>query len=171
MAVAAAASVSVLFATTSNAGSASDGEEAIAPAAAPGNHQESLDLGGLKRTFIVHVPPTFDGKTKLPVVIMLHGAGGSGAGADTETGWGAKADREGFIAVFPDGTPPRPELPARFLVNPRLWNDGSGRGGAKADDIGFISAIIDWVESRYEADPARIYCTGCRRAPFRRRRE
>jgi polyhydroxybutyrate depolymerase len=139
----------------------------LKPVPAPGNHNESLDIGTgankLTRTFIVHVPPRFDGKSKVPVVFMLHGAGGSGANAIPQTGWDAKADREGFIAVFPDGTPPHPMLPARFLVNPRIWNDGSGRGSAgvqKIDDLGFISAMIDYLEARYSADPARIYCTG-----------
>jgi polyhydroxybutyrate depolymerase len=54
-------------------------------------------------------------------------------------------------------------LPARFLMNPRLWNDGSGRGAIgvnNVDDLGFISAMIDFLEARYAADPARIYCTG-----------
>lgn len=132
-------------------------------ASTPGNHDESLKFGGSTRTFIVHVPPSFNGKSRVPVVFMLHGAGGSGAGADSETGWTSKSDREGFIAVFPDGTPPRPSLPARFLLNPRLWNDGSGRGAAgkeNIDDVGFISAIIDFVEAHYAADPDRIYCTG-----------
>jgi polyhydroxybutyrate depolymerase len=132
-------------------------------ASTPGNHDESLKFGGLTRTFIVHVPPSFNGKSRVPVVFMLHGAGGSGAGADSETGWTGKSDREGFIVVFPDGTPPRPSLPARFLLNPRLWNDGSGRGAAgkeNIDDVGFISAIIDFVEAHYAADPDRIYCTG-----------
>ncbi|HYL58869.1 MAG TPA: PHB depolymerase family esterase [Candidatus Acidoferrales bacterium] len=134
-----------------------------APASTPGNHDESLQLGGLTRTFIVHLPPTFDGKSKMPVVFMLHGAGGSGAGADVETGWCAKSDREGFIVILPDGTLPRPSMPPRFLLNPRIWNDGSGRGAAgkeNVDDVGFISAIIDLMEARYGADPDRIYCTG-----------
>ncbi|MGH7923255.1 MAG: alpha/beta hydrolase family esterase [Candidatus Binatus sp.] len=133
---------------------------------APGNHNESIEVGAgankMTRTFIVHVPPRFDGKSKVPVVIMLHGAGGSGEGAMAEAGWAAKADREGFVAVFPDGSPPRPMVPARFLLNPRLWNDGSGRaiGVDHVDDIGFISAMIDFLEARYAADPSRIYCTG-----------
>src|SRR5258707_2210628 len=101
------------------------------PVAAPGDHNESIEVGTgpnkTTRTFVVHVPPGFDGKSKVPVVVMLHGAGGSGAGAEPQTGWDAKADREGFIAVFPDGTPVSPALPAPFLANPRLWNDGSGR--------------------------------------------
>ena len=28
------------------------------------------------------------------------------------------------------------------------------------DDLGFISAMIDFLEARYAADPVRIYCTG-----------
>jgi polyhydroxybutyrate depolymerase len=147
--------------------SATAGSQANQPVPAPGNHDESLVMGTgankMTRTFIVHVPPAFDGKSKVPVVIMLHGAGGSGAGAIGETGWDVKADREGFIAVFPDGTPPNPLLPARFLMNPRLWNDGSGRGAIgveHVDDLGFISAMIDFLEAHYSADPARIYCTG-----------
>lgn len=152
---------------TAAAISATAGAPAYQPVPAPGNHNESLEVGAgaatMTRTFVVHVPPGFNGKSKVPVVLMLHGAGGSGEGAISETGWDAKADREGFIAVFPDGAPPHPLLPARFLLNPRLWNDGSGRGAIgveHVDDIGFISAMIDFLEARYAADPARIYCTG-----------
>ncbi len=137
------------------------------PVPAPGNHNESLVLGAgakkMTRTFIVHVPPGFDGKSKVAAVFMLHGAGGSGEGAISQTGWDVKSDHEGFIAVFPDGTSPRPTLPAKFLTNPRLWNDGSGRGAIgvdNVDDLGFISAMIDFLEARYAADPMRIYCTG-----------
>ena len=156
--LAACIAVFVAGASLARAGSAPS-----ASALTPGNHDESLQLGGLTRTFIVHLPPGFDGKSKMPVVFMLHGAGGSGAGADVETGWCAKADREGFIVVLPDGTLPRHAMPPRFLLNPRIWNDGSGRGAAgkeSVDDVGFISAIVDLMESRYAADPDRIYCTG-----------
>jgi polyhydroxybutyrate depolymerase len=150
-----------IFATIVSSASANQ------PVPTPGNHDESIVVGAgvnkLTRTFIVHVPPRFDGKSKVPVVFMLHGAGGSGEGAIPETGWDAKSDREGFIAVFPDGTPPNPLLPARFLTNPRLWNDGSGRGAKgveRVDDLAFVSAMIDFLEAHYAADPSRIYCTG-----------
>ena len=62
--------------------SATAGGPANQPVPAPGNHNESLEVGAgakkMTRTFIVHVPPGFDGKSKVPVVFMLHGAGGSG---------------------------------------------------------------------------------------------
>ncbi|HEY6395013.1 MAG TPA: PHB depolymerase family esterase [Candidatus Binataceae bacterium] len=128
-----------------------------------GDHHETVDVGGLARTYIVHVPAGFYGKMKLPAVIMLHGAGGSGEQAIGQTGWSAKGDKDDFLAVYPDGTPPDPARPARFLLNPRLWNEGSNRGSPnikRPDDIAFISAIIDHLESAYDADSNRIYVTG-----------
>ena len=120
-------------------------------------------MGGLDRHFIVHVPPTFDAKRKLPVVIMLHGAGGTGQQAMEQTGWDSKADRENFIAVFPDGVPEFPKRPASFLFNPQTWNEGSGRhaSGKRNDpDVEFVAYIIDALEARYGGDPNRIFVTG-----------
>jgi polyhydroxybutyrate depolymerase len=127
------------------------------------DEQEQLNVGGLARTFLVHLPPRFNGKTRMPAVIVLHGAGGTGAGTRLETGWNAKADREGFIVAYPDGTRPNMALGARFLLNPQTWNDGSGRGNSGkrgVDDVGFIAAVVDHLESAYAADPERIYVTG-----------
>ncbi len=36
-----------------------------------------------------------------------------------ETGWTDKGDKEGFLAVFPEGTRPEPSKPARFVGNPQ----------------------------------------------------
>jgi polyhydroxybutyrate depolymerase len=131
---------------------------------APWDRVETLKVGNLNRHFIVHVPPGFDAKQKLAVVIMLHGAGGTGQGAISMTNWDQKADHENFIAVFPDGMPVNPKRAAAFLTNPQLWNDESGRnaraGFQSNEDVGFISQIIDTLESRYDADPKRIYVTG-----------
>ncbi len=134
-----------------------------APPLAPWDRVEQVQLGGFDRHFIVHVPPTFDPKRKLPVVIMLHGAGGTGQQAMEQTGWDHKADREDFIAVFPDGVPEFPKRPPSFLFNPQTWNEGSGRhaSGKRNDrDVEFIAYIIDAMEAHYGADPNRIFVTG-----------
>ncbi len=130
---------------------------------APWDRVENVQLGGFARHFIVHVPPSFDAKRKHPVVIMLHGAGGTGQNAMEQTGWDRKADREDFIAVFPDGVPEDPKRRVSFLFNPQTWNEGSGRhaSGKRNDgDVEFIAYIIDALEARYGADPKRIYVTG-----------
>jgi polyhydroxybutyrate depolymerase len=137
----------------------------VAPAApAPGDHGGSLEFGGLNRTFIVHVPAhASPAGGKVATVIMLHGAGGSGSGAISQTGWNRTSDADGFLAVYPDAEPLDPSQPASFLRNPRLWNDGRRKpdfGNRHVDDVGFISALIDYLEKNYAADPSRIYVTG-----------
>ena len=126
----------------------------------PGDHKESIKFGGYDRTFLVHVPSHSGGSSKLPVVMMLHGAGGSPEGAARETGWSIEADKDGFLAVYPEALPGKPDRSPSFFGNPRAWNS-SGRGRHEiADDTGFLSAAMDHLIQSYNADPGRIYVTG-----------
>ena len=131
----------------------------------PGDNKIELPFDGLKRGYIVHVPPGYDGVTRVPVVIMLHGGGGKARGAMAETGWSAKADKENFLVVYPEGVARNPERHASFLFNPQTWNDGSGRENLaaaqkKIDDVGFLNAMLDDMGTRLRMDPRRIYVTG-----------
>jgi polyhydroxybutyrate depolymerase len=129
----------------------------------PGDHPVKLTLDGIKRHYTVHVPPSCAGRSLVPVVMMLHGGGGTGRAAAYETGWAAKADEAGFLAVFPDAVPRAPSKPASFALNPQLWNDGSDRfyqGQKQVDDVGFLNAVFDDLLARFAANPKRIYVTG-----------
>src|SRR5687768_13445528 len=64
---------------------------------------------GVDRRYLLHVPADLDPARPAPLVMMLHGAGGSAEVAARGYGWRDKADREGFVAVFPEGT--RADLP------------------------------------------------------------
>jgi polyhydroxybutyrate depolymerase len=82
-----------------------------------------------------------------------------------ETGWCEKADAEGFLAVFPEGTPPDPSRPGRFRDNPQTWNDGSDRPNVGASrrgvaDVAFVSALLADLKARFRVDEGRIYATG-----------
>lgn len=79
-----------------------------------------MKLGELNRRYAVHVPPGYDGKKQLPVVVMLHGGHGTSRSAATETSWCAKADMEGFLAVFPDAMARDPSKPGHFSRNLQL---------------------------------------------------
>jgi polyhydroxybutyrate depolymerase len=130
-----------------------------------GDHTFDIQVGGLERRYIVHVPPGYDGSKPGPVILMFHGGGGTAQGAMRETRWAAKADKEGFLAVFPEGTRPDPSQPARFAGNPQTWNDGSSRlnvGAAerKVDDDGFVRALLDDLAARFAVDTRRIFVTG-----------
>jgi len=131
----------------------------------PGDHKFELPHQGHTRHYVVHVPPGYDGKAPVPVVIMFHGGGGKARGAMEETGWSAKADKENFLAVYPEGLARDPARRASFVANPQSWNDGSQRAIVAAslmniDDVGFVSAMLDDLGAKFRIDPRRLYATG-----------
>ncbi len=116
----------------------------------------SFEYDGLERTFHIHAPPFHDESVKQPLVIALHGRGGTGESMVyiTRKGFNRLADNEGFIVAYPDG----------IELN---WNDGRMDEKAKdrahrenIDDVGFISALIDSMIKDYNVDPKRVYITG-----------
>jgi polyhydroxybutyrate depolymerase len=129
----------------------------------PGLHTFTLPVDGLERTYIVHVPPGYDSITQLPLLVMLHGGGGTAEAAMWETGWIKKADKAGFLAVFPNAVSRDPSRRSSFAKNPQLWNDGSDRfyPDQKApNDVGFIAAMLDDLSARFALDARRIFVTG-----------
>jgi polyhydroxybutyrate depolymerase len=123
----------------------------------------ALRHDGRPRRFLVHRPAGRDDSAPLPVVVALHGAGGTAAWTLAETGWADKADREGFLLVLPEGLRPDLSRPPHFLDNPQVWNDGSPkliRGEPEGDDVGFLDAVLDAVAQDFPANPRRIYVTG-----------
>jgi|CXWL01.1.fsa_nt_gi polyhydroxybutyrate depolymerase len=129
----------------------------------PGTHTLAIVVKGMERTYVVHIPAGYRPQTSAPVVIMLHGGGGTAKAAMWETEWTAKADKEGFLAVFPNAMARDPAQPSHFSANPQLWNDGSERfysGQAIVDDVGFIAALLDDLSARFSVDERRIFLTG-----------
>jgi len=120
---------------------------------------DSLKHDAKERTFHVHLPPSYyNTKDNLPLVIGLHGGGGSGVQFEAQTDLDAKADAENFIIVYPDG-----------LTNPnatttRTWNAGKccaqNASTLNVDDVGFISDLIDQLKTTYRVDAKRVYATG-----------
>jgi polyhydroxybutyrate depolymerase len=115
------------------------------------------------RQWIIYVPASCDKARLTPLVIMLHGFGGTGSSAAKETLWSAKADFESFIIAYPEATRPDKTQPQNFRKNPQAWNDGSGRFHAAAeriDDVAFIDAMIDRIGKDHAIDPDRIFVAG-----------
>ncbi len=113
----------------------------------------SLVFDGEERSFRVHVPTGYDGSAAVPLVLVLHGGGGSGEQIELRSSdMNAVADREGFLAVYPDGT-----------GTIRTWNAGGCCGGAvrnDVDDVGFVRALLDGIEGSLCVDADRVFATG-----------
>jgi polyhydroxybutyrate depolymerase len=131
-------------------------KNAASPKAASGGVEErSLDAGGARRNYLLHMPKGWDGKTPLPIVISIHGSGGQASAQVELTGLNAKADSAGFIVVYPDGTGRLPGI--------HSWNAGSCCAYAhekNINDVAYIGAILDDLIRQYPIDTNRIYATG-----------
>ena len=120
--------------------------------AAAAAEEHFIEHEGVQRRYLLHLPPNWARQTKASVIVMLHG-GGSNPDRARTVGLDKYADPQGFIIVYPAG------------LN-RGWNDGRPIKGRTADDVGFLSALIDQLAADYNADTKRIYATGMSNGGF-----
>lgn len=104
----------------------------------------SINVSGVQRTYVAHVPARLSPRAAL--ILSFHGHGGSGAQQSRLTNFDALSDKDGFIVVYPNGIR-------------RQWSDGRPQD-AGTDDIAFTKALIASFSKRYPIDPKRIYVTG-----------
>jgi polyhydroxybutyrate depolymerase len=116
-----------------------------------GMERHDIEFEGMSRYYLLHLPPAAR-NAKIPALLMLHGGGGTpehGGSRDLNR----YADLKGFMVAYPAG------------VN-KTWNDGRLMRGRNYDDVGFLSAVIDELAAKYNADRKRIYVTGMSNGGF-----
>ncbi len=118
--------------------------------------KRSLVYDGRTRYYDIHLPPTYNHRFSMPLVICLHYGGGNGEIIEEVTMLSDKADEEGFIVVYPYGT---------GVFNKKLltWNAGFTAGYAlehSIDDVGFIRSLIMEIQQELNINSSRIYITG-----------
>ena len=119
----------------------------------PGIEKQVIEVDGRERSYYLQLPRDFDSRSKLPLVLVLHGGGkGDGSKAAGYLGFNALADVNGFVLVYPNGVD-------------GYWRDGRGythRGESdgSVDDVTFIASLIDHLVQAKKADPKRVYVTG-----------
>jgi polyhydroxybutyrate depolymerase len=109
------------------------------------------------RPVSVYVPSSYVGQTPAPLVILLHGRGGPGAGDFEESYMQLRpwAEARGFLYCHPDGTIDG--------GNNQFWNatdsccDFLNTG---IDDAGYLRAVIEEIGRQFAVDPKRVYLVG-----------
>ena len=120
----------------------------------PGDHYRTLQVDERDRDYLLHIPESYDPMSPTPVVLILHGAGTDADITVKFTGMTAKSEEAGFIAVYPNGTGRKP------LYH---WNAGGESTPFRAndaDDVKYISCVLDDVESIVNVDRQRVFATG-----------
>lgn len=116
-----------------------------------GERTVTIQHDGVARDYVVHVPASYDGSKRVPLVVDIHGLRSNAREQAAVSGWRAKSDREGFIVVHPNGLH-------------SSWNGGSLCCGMslanQVDDEGFIREIVARTRNDACIDPRRVYATG-----------
>jgi polyhydroxybutyrate depolymerase len=122
-------------------------QAACALGAAPGVSEQQLPSGGRERTYRLFVPPGYDGRTPLPLVLDMHGSGGTAARQAATSRFEELAAREGVLVAT---------LQAGAAGN--RWNVPVT--AERPDDVRYVSDVIDHVATRACTDLRRVYATG-----------
>lgn len=128
------------------------------PGMRKGKSNNKMMAGGLMRSFIYYAPPGLDPNQPVPLLIIPHGTNMSGAGMYDLTNFQKIADREKFIAIYPDGE----DGPGSLVP----WNVGEnicGLGavvGAAGNDLAFMDELIKFAQADQCIDEQHIFMSG-----------
>ena len=121
------------------------------PALSAGDRTQTVRVGSVSRSYVLHLPPSYDSGKPVPLVVDFHASGGSGSLERSTSLYPAVTDAEGVVMAFPTG-----------LSGPMgtAWNIGPCCVAADVDDVGFARALVADVKSIACIDAKRVYATG-----------
>ncbi len=149
----------------------------------------SMEVGGLEREYRLHLPKGYDRARPASLVLNIHGYTDNAAQWESITKMSDHADAHGYVVVYPQATSFKGELDGS-MREITSWNDlacsvSTGPDGPTCaddanpypcppecgecgachwctchDDVAFIDALLDSLESSLCLDRDRIYATG-----------
>lgn len=119
------------------------------------NISKAILVDGMQRNYIIHFPPSYNTNQKLPLIIALHGGGGTAKATVGFYNLEPLADKNNFIVIYPDAVNKAWNIPGMASRVKRL--------NSKVDDLKFISVLLDTMVAHYKADDKKVFCTGISR--------
>lgn len=133
---------------------AEHGMPVICPAnvLAAGDSMQTLEVAGVTRSYLLHVPPAYSGSKPVPLLLDFHAIGSTGKQERMGSPYPAQTDAEGVVMAFPDG------LGSPFGGS---WNIGPCCvTNASNDDVAFADAVVRAISAVACIDPKRVYAAG-----------
>jgi polyhydroxybutyrate depolymerase len=124
--------------------------------------ERSIDVNGVQRQYILHVPANIRPGAAAPLLFDFHGFNHSGAGVWRVSGFKELAEKHGFITVYPTGLP----ITLTLRGEPRNGAGWEMRGGADNRDLAFTRAMLSDIAAAYCIDRERIFSTGFSNGAF-----
>ena len=113
----------------------------------------TIVVGGVTRQYQLHVPSNF--KAGNALVIALHPSASTGAQFEQASQLSSKADQVGFAVAYPTAL-----LGAQGHTQWNGYFSAAAYTGTPPDDVGFIRALINTLQSSLNPDPKHIFVTG-----------
>jgi polyhydroxybutyrate depolymerase len=115
------------------------------------------------RPYRLVAPTTIDPRKAYPLVLVLHGWGGSSEHVERYYQLDPLVNERGFLVAYPQGTE-ETSHPRHFWGGHRRFWDATDACcnfyGASVDDVAYLDAVIDDVSSHYRVDPKRVFVMG-----------
>jgi polyhydroxybutyrate depolymerase len=105
----------------------------------------------------VYVPSGYTPGTPIPLLLLLHGYGGSGAGVESYFGYLPLVDIRGFAYAFPSGRVN--SAGQRFWTATDACCNFFNQGGPD-DDSTYLRALVDLIRGTLDIDAERIWLAG-----------
>ncbi len=109
------------------------------------DERRTLDVEGVERWYLLTTPPAGTGNDPMPLLLDFHGLAEGAEIHSLMSGFGAIAQREGFVLAQPNGT----GSPVRWEATPE-----------DNPDLRFVDRLIDELGSVLCLDLTRVYSTG-----------
>lgn len=118
-----------------------------------------VTIGNTGRIAMLHLPTGYSRARPAPLVLLLHGSGGTGKAMLEGSKLAKAADDHGFVVLAPNA--------GIAHEQGYVWNipgvptvSGKIPGPNDADDVAFLGQAIDWLAANRCVDKTRVYATG-----------
>jgi poly(hydroxyalkanoate) depolymerase family esterase len=115
-------------------------------------HAIGSDALRQRRDYFLYIPPKVTWRSRVPLLVMLHGCRQDASSLASGTRMNALADEQCFIVLYPQQS---------LWANPlRCWNWFSPRTREGAGEAAVIVALVRHIARCYPVDRSRVYVAG-----------